>query len=420
MRYAPILVTMAAALAAVPAAASGQAEANAEQLAIMPRLDLLLPYQDRPDGFPVGPWSKPSLPPELRQLITLDDLVPRNADGVPLVFERRGWFERVSLPDVAAGKLEQAVLDLAFECRFNAAECARSKRFASAAAGLRQAHAANPACSTAAKNFDPYYAAGQPPTPIAAAFDLECLGSFARRVKGGVAEDAPDIPALFRTGGARGDVQGALRLIAILDDDNGPFCGGLLQEGGRLVTARHCLTHNRASFDQGRVRVRSADGTLGPWTVSAPPPVAAASSGFDVAADWTVMTFAADRAYLLPHHKVAQLEEFGELTLAGHYAYFQAVSYADGYDGPPWALGLRFPKTGLCRPIEIVSGCLQISCQTVRGFSGMPLFAKASGDAGSPLHIVGFVSGGNWEGAKCTTLVPGETLAVSADMVKLN
>jgi hypothetical protein len=253
---------------------------------------------------------------------------------------------------------------------------------------------------------------------------MECLGSFVRRVGTAGVEPSPQVPAMFVGESASSSSNGALSAVALLLDGNIPFCGGLLRPDGKLVTAYHCLRKMRPAFNAGKIRVVSADGRNGPYHVNPAPIRQPAVISLKTADDWAVFQLLDSKntplsATPVPPTNLVAASALGEVNLVAHYAYYAATQYADQPQSE-WAKALRFQKPGLCQIVSIPTGCIQVACQTIRGFSGMPVFQQRASGAASPApEIIGFVSGADAHEGQCNGLVSDQTALVAASNVKL-
>src|SRR5690606_7459243 len=99
-------------------------------------------------------------------------------------------------------------------------------------------------------------------------------------------------------------------------------------------------------------------------------------------------------------------------TFVAAYPYAEPDS-----DGQPGQLPkLRFPRIGLCEAVRQSPGCIQMICQTIKTFSGAPVF-RADSPSNAP-EVIGFISGTEAEHANCRALaLERSTLAVSATQI---
>ena len=79
---------------------------------------------------------------------------------------------------------------------------------------------------------------------------------------------------------------------------------------------------------------------------------------------------------------------------------------------------LRYPKPGTCVALGVQTGCLALTCQTVTGFSGAPVFSARQSDGS--YDVIGIVSSshGNNTGCVANLDLRFATFAVSADNIK--
>lgn len=175
----------------------------------------------------------------------------------------------------------------------------------------------------------------------------------------------------------------------------------------------------RPAFAQGTVTVRAASGGRAPWKLAAEPVSQPEGHSDAVKDDWVVLRVVTTDAILARETVLQRLAKLDEVTLLGHYAYFPEVDYAPGTPQENWRRGLRYPKAGLCQAIKVIGYCLQVACQTVRGFSGAPIFVKSADGSNDPLQVVGFVSQPDQDAGQCNGFeLYGSSYAVSADAVK--
>lgn len=342
---------------------------------------------------------------------------PHNDGETPLQAWLRKNMEvqQPSQPEAVANALTVRASQLAAGCTpAISLRCGERDALLGAAAGLRAGLASAPDCGAAARAFAPHYADADPPEAVARRFDVACLGSVeGRRTDDGAVAPAP-MPAVIAAGRAD-PAHGALAAVGILERSGIPFCGGLIRPDATVVTAKHCYDRNRTGFDDGAVTVRPASGHAGPWRIAGVKVSPQADT--DAAADdWIVLSVTPGADFSAPQSTLAAMPLAGEVTVLGHYAHFGAVGYADP-GAPIWRKGLRYPREGLCQAVRLVGGCLQIACQTVRGFSGSPVLLPAAGADGRP-QVVGFVSQDYTAQARCAPALAGATLAVSAAVLK--
>lgn len=309
-----------------------------------------------------------------------------------------------------ADGMDGEIQRLATSCRLNHRSCEEAQSLAVTASALRKAAAANPLCPAAAVEFIPYYADSDPPAEVARRFDLACLGSFAPRLDLVGAESVQ--PAIFR---ADNPQAGVLSAVAILQVGDTPFCGGLLRKDHSLVTARHCFDAMAEDFRRGRVTARPAAGGAGPWPVS-PMPLRTGDGGDAVRNDWVMLKVSTPDA-IAAVDTTFQRASPGPVTLVGHYGFWDKTNYAPGAPSAGWQRGLRFPRDGLCQVVKVVDGCVQLACETVRGFSGTPIFVTSHSD-GQPYAVVGFISQPNGDATQCYGIdLATSTFAVASDVI---
>jgi hypothetical protein len=141
------------------------------------------------------------------------------------------------------------------------------------------------------------------------------------------------------------------------------------------------------------------------------------SNSLAVRDDWIVLQIDTTEPIGAAETVLEREPSLGPVSLAGHYAHFNYASYAQA-GAPEWRRGLRFPRPDLCQTIKVVGDCLQLACETVRGFSGTPVFRAAPAASGSAIPVVGFISQRAHSDAECPTGPLSPTLAVSSAAVR--
>ena len=301
-----------------------------------------------------------------------------------------------------------------------AADCNRGLRQAcgtrdalyGAVARLTAGTRAAPSCDPAARALADSYASGATPDADARRFDVACLGSIETRTGPGLADPAPKPPLIAAA--MANPASGALAAVGIIQQGSIPFCAGLLRSDGTLVTAAHCVDGRLADLRMGAFTVRPASGTGGPWKLVG---VAASHDATDGAAanDWIVLKVEPGARITAPTVLIAKPEP-GPVTMVGHYAFYGQVGYAtSGLE--TWRKGLRYPLPGLCEAVRVESDCVQLACQTIRGFSGTPVFRASPAPDGSPV-LVGIVSGEATDSGDCPAAFAGATAVVWAGGIR--
>lgn len=281
--------------------------------------------------------------------------------------------------------------------------CGRAERFTRASNRLGAAASAAPTCEQAADDFRRDYRDGTPSSAVANAYDIACLGSFtARKDKAGAPVRAPR-PAMLADADKPNDL---LTAVGLLELDGKIVCAGLIRPDRKFMTARHCV---RLTGTDG-FTVLSASGKVqgiglkvtntAPW------------SKIGVAADWAVIDLPAAGGLPIARTNIVALDAPAEVTVIAAYPYADQTDYVTADPMPLRAL--RYPRDGMCQALVAYNGCLQLACQTVRGFSGAPIFSSRKPDGS--YDVVGLVSGSEGNDAKCsgTEQVANSTFAVSA------
>lgn len=370
-------------------------------------------------GVPVPREGLPGfdLPNAPRDGRTLDvDWFPHKDGETPLAawIRKNQQVQRPSQPEVTAATLEARAKELSISCTSSTLlACKQRDALFGAAASLLAGIVAAPDCDTAAKAFAPHYRSADPPEAISRNYDMACLGSIQPRREGAGVEKPKTAPPII-SAGLRDPANGIMAMIGILERDGNPICGSLIRPDRTIVTARHCYDKHRSAFEAHSVTVRPASGLAGPWSIVGVKSKPAVDT--DAAADdWVVLNVASAPDFAVPASTFAAMPFAGAVTVVGHFAHFKNVDYQDE-TLPGWKKGLRFPRDGLCQSVQAVRGCLQIACQTVRGFSGAPVFLPSAGADGKP-QVVGFISQDYSAQAKCPPALIGATLAVASGQI---
>lgn len=278
--------------------------------------------------------------------------------------------------------------------------CIQAQGYATAISRLEAAAAASKPCDQAARDFRKGYDSGKPSVDIAVEYDIACLASLSPRKTKSSAIVPAAWPAVLAGAATDTNLLGAIGLI---EKDGKVLCAGLIRPDQTLITARHCLSGGSVAS----LSVRSALGQVVGTNVKvlqAPP---TAETG--VPADWAVLKLSPGSTSVAKTN-IVKLRSPAEVTLFAAYPYFEQIEYASADAFPRTAL--RFPRDGMCQAVLGYKGCLQLACQTVRGFSGAPLFSARNVDGS--YDVVGFVSGSEGEDTQCeaTADIPNSTYAV--------
>lgn len=416
--------TVSAALAAGPAAASAQVDGQRGDINTL-RLpqqiqtidDSPLPRsKDKPvtirgsDGRPIviGPASEPR-----QQLPKFPDLLPLpdSSDDTASELFVQNWRKRLDLYSIPIGP-GRASNELVAEAdkRASGLVCRGSEsydcRFVSALRGsagrLAGAAAAAPECERAAVRFGEHYRQLLVPTDIARDFDIACLGSFAPRLA-----DAGSVrPEVLKNA----EADGMLDVVGLLEVNGAIICAGLLRPDRKFVTARHCIEGSAGV----PLKVRLASNRLPAMNVQVRRHPSWSELG--VPADWAVLDLEPGPALPIPTSRLTSLTLPTKVSLIGTYRYAQPDVYAPG--SVSFERDLRFPRDGFCEAIDELSGCLQLACQTVRGFSGAPIITSRGSDGS--IEVIGFLSHSEGDAAACRkgVMVSNSTFAVSATQIQ--
>jgi hypothetical protein len=124
---------------------------------------------------------------------------------------------------------------------------------------------------------------------------------------------------------------------------------------------------------------------------------------------------------MVPDVQLVPLRQPSAVTLAGYFSDHASVGYSATAAAPVTEAqrGLRWPRQGFCVALEERLGCLHLGCETVKGFSGAPVFLNKQPMPDQPLEVVGFVSRPNTsKGHGCGHVEGQVTLSVSATQVQ--
>lgn len=340
-----------------------------------------------------------------RRRLDLSVLLPRSHP-----FFQRGQYERAFDPEVAI-RAVRLVLDVAaLKCSREATVAARQlcltnenvPELEAIVRGLDNA----PDCPDAVKAFydldDP---CRQGPCVTSSAreayakLDDQCMTALTPWIdRNGIRHDAAPVGIL--TPGPDG--QSALDAIVLIQiarpgEDWRPYCGGMLLQGSRVLTARHCLgkIEHRNALRDSRVRaLRTSDGEtfeLG-WTEEARKPEG------DITDDVLIVPIRlrSDQSAPKPPAVVLKSVDAPAPAVALGYLHFRDYERRSGSNEAvvspvDWRAGLRYARPGLCHVVRENAGCVRTLCQTFPGYSGGPIFAEERDDAGR-LVLYGLVS----------------------------
>ena len=329
--------------------------------------------------------------------------------------EKLKLIQRIHEPERALVSLQAEILDLDLRCPTDPAACTRRGELRVVEAILEIGNNAAPDCDPAAKAFQPHHESPTPPAAEARAFDLACMGSVLPRQLATAPEPAP--PAIMQVGGGAGAAQGALTAIGLIEARGIPFCGALLRNDRTFVTARHCYHALYNRLQDGTVTIRPVSGKGGPWRVARAVVAAPISTTDSVENDWirlridTTDEIGAAEVTMVPAPKA------GAVTLIGHFAPYRHASGSVETDNE-WRRALRFPRDGMCVAVTASPRCVRLLCQTVKGFSGTPVFQVDPARPDAPLHVVGLISRPQQISSGCGIAPAFYTLAVPASAIR--
>ncbi len=176
------------------------------------------------------------------------------------------------------------------------------------------------------------------------------------------------------------------------------------------MTARHCIPRDVAGLT-----LINASGTLPPTRLKS---IRQGQGVIDyVPEDWAVLALVMTPGVTLKvvNSHMVPFDAPAEVTLLGLYPHALAADYYPVGSAHPMR-SIRFPKPGLCEAISLSDNCLQLACQTVRGFSGTPIFSSRRPDGS--YEVIGFVSGATGAQTGCDGNLPltNSTYAVSSSV----
>jgi hypothetical protein len=281
--------------------------------------------------------------------------------------------------------------------------CDKVKAFDASIDRMGSAVSAYPLCHLAANAMAPHYESGTPPQDIARIYDRGCFGAFG--VREGEFYPAATPPPLLRQPGSG---EALLASIGIVLRDGRPDCAGLLTRQRRFITAGHCAE----TISLNPVVIQASTGTA--WKISdrQGPTDAAGGPAKGTANDWAAYAVNAGEGYAVPAVRFADMKVSTSATVIAAYPHLpEPVQTAQALTGH-----MRYSRPGLCEAIDLRANCLALLCQTIRGFSGAPIFRSETGD-GVP-EVLGFVSGSQNNNSGCQSFnIADVTLAVGAKQI---
>jgi len=365
--------------------------------------------------------------------------VLKNPGLMRRIFEMRSsWYQRVYEPDVAPGVFDSLISQYRRSCKPDDKEClsggpvSELTRLSRLVAGSD----AGNSCSAAAREYRRQSLSCSAGCNSAthrdaiAKFDASCLASMLpwQRADGTMTADAA--PSILTHGGAQNGVQGALNAVAVIEirptESNSVathHCGGVLLSGNRIATALHCFNTRLMAnaVASGRVWARSIRNDNSAWKILAPDKWPGALPQTDIGRDFIVLRLESAAPIAVPKIIFGTSAIPGEAFVLGHFLDFDdtrtlvAPGTAQTTPIPRWRRGLRWAKPGLCVAIGVKAGCVRTLCQTVRGYSGSPVFAAKGADPAKPLTVLGLISApDDGSDARCGDQQAITTLASSA------
>lgn len=333
---------------------------------------------------------------------------PVLAEAMKTILQRTTNTERTFDPEEkrAAFANKQAESEIACKSRGNSAACIAAAGYQRVSSSLSKGIALAPACGAAQRAYGPYYPHRDAPKEIASAFDISCLGSLVPR-KSALGVVPPDtLPPIL---------QGTtLNSIGLLMHGEEPLCAGLLRNDRTMVTAGHCFTDREIAWARAKeLWVLPLSNGHSRWAIAANPIERGEKDSQLVADNWAVLKIdTADET----HAEEATFETpaIGEVVVIAAYLDFRKTDYVPTPGTPVWMQSVRFPKSGFCQVTDYDDPCVHIVCQTIKGFSGTPIF-EPTRTPDNKLRVVGFVSGaGSSSGSGCATGITDSTVARSS------
>lgn len=134
--------------------------------------------------------------------------------------------------------------------------------------------------------------------------------------------------------------------------------------------------------------------------------------------DWAVVRIRTSDAIGASNTELVRQSLPEEVSVVGYFSDHTAQRYGPGASKEDWKRGLRWPLPGLCHAYMAENRCVRMVCETVRGFSGAPVFDIAASDPSKPLRVIGFVSGADFSpDAGCGAPNPNVTIAIDASVI---
>ena len=324
--------------------------------------------------------------------------------------QRLVWIQRTAPPTDSSDDLASLISVSTKDCAVGrSGACSTRDLLLAAKAELGRAPVD---CNGAARRFsDAGYADVLDDSAPAQAYDAACLGSMIPRVIGGAIEAPVSKPSLIADPAQEGEL---LSAVAIFENGhNNFFCAGLFLPAGKVLTARHCF----GSALLGNTQVRSAQSGKR-WPIENQ--MLPADEG-KVASDWVVVSLTGADFPTPPKFNLTRLGTSPTAFVIGPFHSAKMMKYdpAPTPDGDFLRYSLRYPKPGTCVALAVRTGCLALTCQTVTGFSGAPVFSARQSDGS--YDVIGIVSGGDGNNTGCVAEsdLRFATFAVSADNIKV-
>lgn len=354
------------------------------------------------NGQPKSPRSSTSLLPATTPTPTPSPIIP-NPKNTSIPTQPAD-----PLAAVLAIRDHVKILEERCDPILSAYSCKQKEAYSASANRLDQwsRHFSN--CADAASAFRKDYAEGSPSVQVAIAWDENCLASFETRRSD--LPRSPDAPSAHETLAGANQAR-LISAVGILEADSKTRCSGLLKAPNYFITSKHCLRN----ADPEGFRVSASNGAF--MGRQARQIFRTTPGDAGVPGDWVVLVVEGITEHPIAETKLVQLGEPRSANVLGWYPYNESTEYVNS--SPSQLSRLRYQHFGMCEAIQSSFGCLEIVCQTVRGFSGAPIFVGV--DDQGVFEVVGLISGSDGNDAECPTSsnLPTSTLATSAERISV-
>jgi len=211
------------------------------------------------------------------------------------------------------------------------------------------------------------------------------------------AEQDADVSCFNTPWGYRADVSAtfaktietALAATAIIEFNGVPFCSGVFLSGTRVLTAKHCFQDGAILRNFGKITIaQPAHPEIMPLRINASVAVSTDILNVDrisVADDVIELTTLTPAQ--TPPLTFSKIDDATEAVTIGFMPSISAISHTPLSDGqwailPEWYKHVRISKQGGCYAMDSKDNCFRMSCTTVGGFSGAPVFSSELDEQG--------------------------------------